>query len=97
MQEKRQTETISTSHDPPITYNMNSSTEASLEELPPSSKLVYKTLEYEYERTQKKLIEETKLVARTVRYALNRLEEEGLIEKQVSFQDARQQLYMVSE
>ncbi|PGF14519.1 transcriptional regulator [Natrinema sp. CBA1119] len=76
---------------------MNSSTEASLEELPPSSKLVYKTLEHEGKCTQKELIEKTKLVARTVRYALNRLEEEELIEKQVSFQDARQQLYMISK
>lgn len=75
---------------------MKSSTEASLEELPPSSKLVYKTLEHEGECTQKELVEETKLVARTVRYALNRLEGEGVIEKQVSFQDARQRLYTIS-
>ncbi|MDF9747883.1 MarR family transcriptional regulator [Natrinema salsiterrestre] len=76
---------------------MRCSVETSLEKLPPSAKLVYKTLEYEGECTQKELVEETMLVARTVRYAISRLEEEELIKKQVFFQDARQYLYTVSK
>lgn len=64
-----------------------------LEEMPPSAKLVYKTLNYEEQCTQKVLIEETRLSARTVRHALTRLEEAGLIEEHMCFQDARQRLY----
>ncbi|WP_339106313.1 helix-turn-helix domain-containing protein [Haloterrigena salinisoli] len=67
-----------------------SSAKQRLEELPPSAKLVYKTLEFEGECTQKELAKETRLSARTVRYAISRLEQEELIEQQVSLQDARQ-------
>ena len=68
-----------------------------LEDLPPSAKLVYKTLEFEGECTQKELVKETRLSSRTVRYAVFRLDEEGLVETQVSFRDARQKLYSLAE
>jgi len=64
-----------------------------LSELPPSAKLVYKTLEYEGEMTQGQLADETLLPPRTVRYAKNRLEEESLVDSRFSVTDARQRLY----
>lgn len=76
---------------------MTCTTSASpLEELPPSAKLVHKTLEHEGKCTQKELITKTMLSARTVRYALTRLEEVGLIEEHIYFQDARQRLYSLN-
>jgi len=74
-----------------------SSTKQRLEDLPPSAKLVYKTLEFEGECTQKELVNETRLPARTVRYATSQLEEEELVKQQVSFRDARQKLYSLTE
>lgn len=68
-----------------------------LHELPPSAKLVAKTLEYEGELTQAQLVDETALASRTVRYALNRLQEEGIVESDVYFADARQNLYSLTE
>ncbi|MEF8852560.1 MAG: helix-turn-helix domain-containing protein [Haloarculaceae archaeon] len=62
-------------------------------ELPPSAKLVAKTLAYEGELTQAQLTEETLLPGRTVRHALTLLEEEGVVTSQISFMDARQQIY----
>jgi DNA-binding MarR family transcriptional regulator len=66
------------------------------QDLPPSAKLVAKTLEYEGKLTQKRLIEETLLSGRTVRKALNTLEERGLVESRVSMSDARQRLYWLT-
>jgi len=74
-----------------------SSAKERLEDLPPSAKLVYKTLEYEGEGTQKELVTETRLSSRTVRYAISRLEEQELVEQRVSFRDARQKLYSLAE
>lgn len=68
-------------------------TSADLHDLPPSAKLVAKTLEYEGDSTQSELTESTLLPARTVRYALARLEENGLVTSQISFMDARQRIY----
>lgn len=66
----------------------------SLEDLPPSSKLCYKALEYhDKSMTQKELAEETLLPGRSVRYALDRLQEIDVIEKRPSVDDARQSLY----
>jgi DNA-binding MarR family transcriptional regulator len=64
-----------------------------LRELPPSAKLVAKTLEYEGDSTQAELAESTLLPPRTVRYALTQLEEIGLVTSQISFMDARQRIY----
>lgn len=64
-----------------------------LQELPPSAKLVAKTLEDEGDLTQAQLAESTLLPARTVRYALTQLEENNLVASRVSFMDARQRVY----
>jgi DNA-binding Lrp family transcriptional regulator len=64
-----------------------------LEDLPPSAKLVYKVLEYDGPLTQKRIVEETMLSARTVRYALERLEDRGVVDEDIYFADARQNLY----
>lgn len=65
-------------------------------ELPPSSKLVAKVLEYNDTLTQTELAEETLLPPRTVRYALNRLEEKDVVESRFSFSDARKRLYTLN-
>jgi len=64
-----------------------------LNDLPPSAKLVFKVLEYNGTLTQKGIVEESMLSARTVRYALERLEGIGLVEEDVYFADARQNIY----
>lgn len=64
-----------------------------LRDLPPSAKLVAKTLEYEGDSTQSELAESTLLPARTVRSALARLEEDGIVRWRISFIDARQRVY----
>ena len=65
-------------------------------DLPPSAKLVAKTLEYNDALTQSQLAEETLLPPRTVRYALNRLDEEELVGSRYSFHDARKQVYYLT-
>jgi DNA-binding MarR family transcriptional regulator len=62
-------------------------------DLPPSAKLVAKTLEYEGDATQAQLAESTLLPVRTVRDAVSRLEENGVVSSRISFQDARQRVY----
>jgi len=64
-----------------------------ISDLPPSAKLVYKVLEYNGPLTQKGIVEESMLSARTVRYALERLEEIEIVDEDVYFADARQNLY----
>lgn len=64
-----------------------------LQDLPPSAKLVVKTLEYEGDSTQSELAESTLLPPRTVRYALTTLEENGFVTSRISFMDARQRIY----
>ena len=67
-----------------------------LEDLPPSAKLVYKVLEYHGSLTQKEIVEESMLSPRTVRYALERLEDNRVIEEDIYFADARQNLYQLA-
>jgi len=62
-------------------------------DLPPSAKLVAKTLEYEGDSTQSDLAESSLLPPRTVRYALTQLEENGIVSSRISFLDARQRIY----
>ncbi|MEF8782192.1 MAG: winged helix-turn-helix domain-containing protein [Haloarculaceae archaeon] len=76
---------------------MTESDGETLEDLPPSAKLVYKVLEYDGPLTQKGIVEESMLSARTVRYALERLDEVGVITEDVYFADARQNLYEITE
>ena len=68
-------------------------TSEAISDLPPSAKLVYKVLEYNGPLTQKGIVEESMLSARTVRYALERLEEIEVVDEDVYFADARQNLY----
>ena len=71
--------------------------ERSLTDLPPSSKLVYKVLEYEGSMTQEEIADESRLCARTVRYALGKLEDAELVASRVYLEDARQSKYRIVE
>jgi len=64
-----------------------------IQDLPPSAKLVAKTLEYEGDTTQLGLAESTRLSPRTVRYALTQLQEIGAVTSRISIVDARQKIY----
>ena len=68
-----------------------------LRELPPSAKLVAKILETDGPLSQGQLAEESLLPDRTVRYALNRLDDAGLVDSRYSVQDARKQVYSLTE
>jgi NAD+ kinase len=65
--------------------------------MPPSSKLLLKTLEYEGVMTQKDLANKTLLPARTVRLALSHLLKKGYVKKKISIRDARQKIYEISK
>ena len=65
--------------------------------MPPSSKLLLKTLEYEGALTQKDLANKTLLPDRTVRLALSHLLDKGYVKKKVSVRDARQKIYEISK
>lgn len=71
-------------------------TTAALLALPPSAKLVAKTLEYEGELTQSQLVYRTLLPERTVRDALTRLEKNQVVTSRASPMDARQRLYSLA-
>ena len=75
---------------------MDNATRSALEELPPSAKLVYKTLEYEGPLTQGELATESLLPSRTVRYALTTLTDDGLVDERLHIQDARKRLYSLA-
>jgi len=75
---------------------MTDSLQSTLSELPPSAKLVYKTLEYEGPLTQGQLAEQSLLPARTVRYALSSLEEAAVVDEELYIQDARKRLYSLT-
>ncbi|SDM04153.1 hypothetical protein SAMN04487949_0614 [Halogranum gelatinilyticum] len=76
---------------------MAGTAEENLDDLPPSAKLVFKVLEYNGALTQKGIVEESMLSARTVRYALERLEGIGMVDEDVYFADARQNLYQLNK
>lgn len=61
--------------------------------MPPSAKLVLKTLEYEGPLSQKELASRSMLPERTVRLALSHLLGKGYVKKKVSLRDARQRIY----
>ncbi len=67
--------------------------EEALEDLPPSSKFIYKTLDRSGPMTLKGLTEETLLSSRTARYGLDQLEEAGLLESSPALHDGRQTCY----
>ena len=64
-----------------------------LEDLPPSSKLVYLVLLNRGETTQQQLADATLLSPRTTRHAVAELEDAGLVGSRPSYMDARQSLY----
>lgn len=63
--------------------------------MPPSSKLLLKTLEYEGSLTQKELMAKTLLPDRTVRLALRHLLDKGYVKRRVSLRDTRQRIYEI--
>lgn len=75
---------------------MSASPTERLIDLPPSAKLVFLVLEHHGLLTQQEICDESLLAARTVRYALTRLEDEGLIEREILFRDARKHTYSLS-
>jgi len=78
-----------------VNSNPNDFDYEKLEKLPPSAKLVFKTLEANGQMTQKDIIRETILPSRTVRYALSRLKEEKILLERFYFLDSRQSLYEI--
>ncbi|MCS3923491.1 hypothetical protein [Methanosalsum natronophilum] len=68
-----------------------------IENMPPSSKLVYKVLEYKGFLTPKQIATESQLPPRTVRYALSRLKDENFLLEKFCFKDARQSLYGIKD
>lgn len=71
----------------------NAMSENTIEDAPPSAKLVYKVLEYNGALTQKEIVERSMLSQRTVRDALDRLLELEIVTEEVYIPDARQSLY----
>ena len=65
--------------------------------MPPSSKLLLKILEYEGSMTQKELVSKTLLPGRTVRLAMSHLLEKGYVKRKVSIRDSRQKIYEISK
>ncbi len=64
--------------------------------MPPSSKLLLKTLEFEGSMTQRDLVTKTLLPDRTVRLALRHLLDKGYVKKRISIRDSRQKIYEIS-
>ncbi|MDP6898083.1 MAG: hypothetical protein QGH95_03010, partial [Candidatus Nitrosopelagicus sp.] len=65
--------------------------------MPPSSKLLLKILEYEGSMSQKELVKKTMLPDRTVRLAMSHLLEKGYVKKKISIRDSRQKIYEISK
>lgn len=65
--------------------------------LPPSAKLVYKTLQYEGPMTQAQLADASLLPQRTVRHALKKLEDVDAVEESVYLMDARKSNYRLAD
>lgn len=61
--------------------------------MPPSAKLILKTLEYEGALSQKDLAARTMLPERTIRLSLSHLLNQGYVKKKTSLRDARQRIY----
>jgi NAD+ kinase len=61
--------------------------------MPPSAKLILKTLEYEGALSQRDLTNRTLLPERTVRLSLSHLLDRGYVKRKTSLRDARQRIY----
>lgn len=73
--------------------SLSAETRAVLDDLPPSSKLVYLVLLNRGETNQQQLADATLLSPRTTRHAIGELEDAGLVGSRPSYMDARQNLY----
>ncbi|MCQ4332414.1 ArsR family transcriptional regulator [Natronomonas sp. F2-12] len=71
--------------------------ESAVASLPPSAKLVYKTLQYEGPMTQAQLAETSLLPQRTVRHALKKLDDADAVEESVYLMDARKSNYRIAD
>ncbi len=71
--------------------------EPAVASLPPSAKLVYKTLQYEGPMTQAELADASLLPQRTVRHALKKLENANAVEESVYLMDARKSNYRLTD
>ena len=71
-------------------------TTETLEDLPPSAKLVYKVLEYEGPLNHQEIADETRLPKRTVREAVERLEAVDAVESRTDLTDARRRVYRLN-
>ena len=65
--------------------------------MPPSSKLLLKILEYEGSMTQKEIASKTMLPDRTVRLAMTHLLEKGYVKRKISVRDSRQKIYEITK
>ena len=74
-----------------------SETDSAVASLPPSAKLIYKTLQYEGSMTQTQLADASLLPQRTVRHALRKLEDVDAVEESVYLMDARKSNYSLTE
>ncbi len=72
-------------------------TESVVGSLPPSAKLVYKTLQYEGPMTQSQLADASLLPQRTVRHALRKLEAVDVVEESIYLMDARKSSYRLAD
>lgn len=84
-------------NDPQYVSEDMSEIESAVASLPPSAKLVYKTLEYEGPMTQAQLADASLLPQRTVRHALKKLEGVNAIEESVYLMDARKSNYRLAD
>ncbi|MCS7135520.1 MAG: NAD(+)/NADH kinase [Nitrososphaerota archaeon] len=64
--------------------------------IPPSAKLILKTLEYEGPLTHRELVRKTMLPDRTMRQALALLIGKGMVKRKPLLRDARQKLYYIA-
>lgn len=71
--------------------------ESAVSSLPPSAKLVFKTLQYEGPMTQSQLADASLLPQRTVRHAVKKLLAVDVIEESVYLMDARKSSYRLVE
>jgi len=69
------------------------SDDPTIEDAPPSARLVYKILQYNGSLTQKGIVETSMLSRRTVRDVIDCLEDMGIARETVYIPDARQSLY----
>ena len=68
----------------------------SIQDLPPSAKLVAIVLEHNGTLTQRGLAAESLLAERTVRLGLKKLQQADVVESRTSLHDARKRLYSLS-